>query len=63
MEYNMEKEYKGYDITIRKIPHNGMYELATMVYSMGEEYREHMLADTLDDDTLDNFIKHIERNK
>ena len=59
MEY---KEYKGYDITIRKTP-AGMYELATMAVSMGDEYRVAMLADTLDDSTLDKFINYVEKTK
>lgn len=55
-------DYGGYDITVRD-KDNGTYELSAMVESMGEEYREHMLADTLDDNVLDKFVRQIERSK
>lgn len=59
MEY---RDYKGYDIAIRKTD-TGMYELATMAVSMGDEYRVSMLADTLDDSTPDKFINYVEKTK
>lgn len=61
----MEKRvyYGGYDITIRQNKANGLYELSAMVESMGEEYRERMLATEMDATTLSNFVNKIEHNK
>ena len=61
----MEKRvyYGGYDITIRQNKVNGLYELSAMVESMGEEYRERMLATEIDATTLSNFVNKIEHNK
>lgn len=60
-------DYKGYDIVIRELKPQGAYELSTMVQSMGEEYREHMRVEELEQDTLyetlDRFIEYIERRK
>lgn len=58
-----EVNYKGYNITVETIPHNGMYKLSTWAYSMGEEYRETMLSDSLNDETLEKFIRQVENNK
>ena len=61
----MAKEiyHNGYNISIETIPHNGMYKLSTWAYSMGEEYKETMLSDNLDKETLDKFIRQVENNK
>lgn len=56
-------DFGGYEITVRKSSINGMYELIAWVNSMGEEYREHMLSDTLDDDVFKKFINKIEGGK
>lgn len=56
-------DYKGYNITVQYIPHNGMYKISTLAYSMGDEYLESMLSDNYDKATLDKFIKRIEHNK
>lgn len=53
----------GYEITIRKTPHNGMFELSTMAYSMGDEYRVHKMYDVFDDDVVENFINYVESTK
>ncbi len=55
--------HKGYEITVEQVKHNGYYRLSTWVHSMGEEYQETMLADTLDNETLDKFINQIELHK
>lgn len=52
-----------YTITERQLD-NGWYELSTLAYSMGEEYREHMRYDhqpTITD--YNNFLKRVEGNK
>ena len=54
---------EDYDITERRLE-NGWYELSTMAYSMGEEYREHKRYDhqpTSED--YENFVQYIEANK
>ena len=56
-------EYKGYSISVREIKPSGMLELSTMAESMGEEYREYMTVDKIDNETLDKFIKYVEHNK
>lgn len=61
-----EIEYKGYDIIVRYSDINGLYQLSTMVESMGEEYRESMTSDEnpMEDKSItDKFIKQIEHNK
>lgn len=60
---NKSINYYGYDITIHYNKTTGLYELSTMVESMGEEYREHMTADELNTDTLKKFIEQIEAHK
>lgn len=53
----------GYTITERELD-NGWYELSTLAYSMGEEYRERMrysYKPTYDD--YKRFIERVERSK
>ena len=52
-----------YRIAERRLD-NGWYELSTMAYSMGEEYREHMRYDhppTIRD--YEKFLSRVESNK
>lgn len=58
----MTKTYDrgGYTITVREIA-NGWYELSTMAFSMGEEYRQHQLLDhEPTDNDLDKFVSVVE---
>lgn len=58
-----EVNYGGHMITERKLD-NGWYELSALVYSMGEEYREHMRYDHRPTGVdYNNFLKRIEANR
>lgn len=55
-----EVERGGYSITKRPLE-NGWYELSTMVYSMGEEYRESKRYDhEPTEEDLKGFVQYIE---
>ena len=58
-----EYDYRGYEITERRLD-NGWYELSTMAYSMGEEYRVHKRYDHEPTGVdYDNFIEYVEATK
>lgn len=61
-----EINFQGYDITVRYSDISGRYLLSTLAKSMGEVYRESMVADEnpMDDQSItEKFIKQIENNK
>ena len=58
-----ETEFGGYHITERPLE-NGWYELSTMVFSMGEEYRESKRFDHKPNLTdYVRFVQGVEGNK
>ena len=58
-----ETEYGGYHITERPLG-NGWYELSTLAYSMGEEYREHKRYDHKPNITdYTHFVQGVESHK
>lgn len=58
-----ETEFGGYHITERPLE-NGWYELSTMAFSMGEEYRESKRLDHKPNLTdYARFVQGVEGNK
>lgn len=58
-----ETEVGGYYITERPLD-NGWYELSTMAYSMGEEYRESKRYDHKpNNEDYTSFVSEVESHK
>lgn len=58
-----ETEFGGYHITERPLE-NGWYELSTMAYSMGEEYRESKRYDHKPTEyDYQKFLNMVENNR